>query len=100
MRWKGIIFIAILFVIFIILSFLLTDKWLENQLEETGTALIGAQVEVDGLQFSLIDLSIKWQRLQMTNPNNTMRNMIEKYKKWFMVALVVFLMVLFTEDWD
>jgi uncharacterized protein (TIGR03545 family) len=76
-RWKGLIFISVIFVVFIILSFLLTDIWLENQIEEAGTALIGAQVEIDDLHFSLTELSLRWKRLQMTNPNNTMRNMIE-----------------------
>ena len=77
MRWKGLLFLAVLFVIFFALSLILTDPWLEGQFEEAGTALVGAKVEIDDLHLSVVNLQLKWSRLQVTNPRSTMRNMIE-----------------------
>ena len=76
MRWKGIIFLAILAGIVIALGFIFTDKWLEKRFEAAGTAIIGAKVEIDHLDFSLLGLHIRWDSLQATNPNNTMRNIL------------------------
>jgi len=77
MRWKGLIFLATLVAIFIALSMFFIDKWIESGLEKAAQAIVGARVEIDNLDFSLTGLSIKWDRLQVTDPNNTMRNLIE-----------------------
>jgi uncharacterized protein (TIGR03545 family) len=79
-RWKGIIFIGILIVCIFILGILFSNYWLENKIEETGTALNGARVNIDGLEFSITDLFIRWNRLQITDPGNTMKNRIETGK--------------------
>jgi uncharacterized protein (TIGR03545 family) len=76
-RWKGIIFLAVLAGIFILLTILFTDAWLERQLESLGTNAVGAKVEIDGFDFSFIGLHIKWERLQVTNPKKTMKNIID-----------------------
>jgi uncharacterized protein (TIGR03545 family) len=75
-RWKGIIFLVVLIGIVVALSFLLTDRWLEKQLEKTGTAMVGAKVEIDRLDFSLFGLHMRWDSLQVTNPKNTMKNIL------------------------
>ena len=74
MRWKGIIFLLILIGIVIALSYLLTDRWLEKRFENAGTAIVGAKVEINNLDFSLIGLHMRWDSLQVTNPKNTMKN--------------------------
>ena len=74
MRWKGIIFLAVLIGIFVVLSLLLRDIWLERQMEKAGTAIVGAKVEIDRLDFSIIGLHMRWDSLQVTNPKNTMKN--------------------------
>jgi uncharacterized protein (TIGR03545 family) len=79
-RWKGLILIAILIGIFIILSLIFTDRWLENKLENIGTSIVGAKVEIDALDFSFYGLHFRWKRLQVTNPGNTWKNMIETGK--------------------
>ncbi|MEJ2054114.1 MAG: hypothetical protein P8X42_09365, partial [Calditrichaceae bacterium] len=63
-RWKGIIFIIVLVLIFVVLSFIFTDRWLEGKLEDTGSAIVGAKVEIDNLDVSLLSLEIGWDRLQ------------------------------------
>lgn len=76
-RWKGIIFLAIIIIIFVILGMLLTDRWLEGKLEDIGSSIVGAKVEIDNLDLSILSLKIKWNRLQVTHPEHTMRNMFE-----------------------
>jgi uncharacterized protein (TIGR03545 family) len=76
-RWKGIIFLAVVIGIFIILSLIFTDRWLEHKIESTGTSVAGARVEVDNLDLSLTDLKIRWSRLQVCDRRNTMKNLIE-----------------------
>lgn len=76
MRWKGIIVLAVLIGIIVALSFLLTDRWLEKSMEKAGTAIVGAKVEIDRLDFSLFGLHMRWDSLQVTNPKNTMKNIL------------------------
>ena len=77
MRWKGIIFLVVIFAILVALSFLFTDKWIESKLEETASGLNGAKVEIDNLSFSIFGPELRWDRLQVTDPKNTMINMVE-----------------------
>lgn len=76
-RWKGVLVILLVIVMGILLSLLLTDRWLERRLEANFSALIGAKVEFDGVHYSLRKMELQWQRLQVTNPDNTMQNMLE-----------------------
>ena len=76
-RWKGVIALAVLAGLFIVLSLIFTDRWLEHRLEDAGSALVGARVEIDGLDLSLTQARLKWNRLQVTDPKHTMRNLFE-----------------------
>ena len=68
-RWKGILLLIALFGLFIILSFIFTDIWLESELEGLGNSIVGARVEIDNLDLSFTDLSISWDRLlSLRNP--------------------------------
>ncbi|MCB0283412.1 MAG: hypothetical protein KDF60_12590, partial [Calditrichaeota bacterium] len=77
MRKSGLITLLVILAIFIALGFIFTDRWLESELEDLGTGMVGAKVEIDNLDFSFIGPHLSWQRLQITNPRNTMTNMIE-----------------------
>ncbi len=76
-RWKGVIAFAVLAGIFILLSLIFTDRWLEHRLEDAGSQLVGAKVEIDGLDLSLTQARLRWKRLQVTDPKHTMRNLFE-----------------------
>ncbi|MDZ7370324.1 MAG: TIGR03545 family protein [candidate division KSB1 bacterium] len=76
MRWKGILFLAVLAALFIVLSLIFTDLWLERRLENLGSSLVGAKVEIDNLDFSFIGLHLKWDSLQVANPKQTMKNIL------------------------
>ncbi|MHB2151065.1 TIGR03545 family protein [Calditrichota bacterium LG25] len=76
-RWKGVILLAALVVLFLALSMIFTDRWLEAKLEASGSALVGARVEIDDLDFSFFGSHLKFKGLRVTNPRNTMRNLFE-----------------------
>ena len=88
MRWKGIIFlVAIIFLAFL-LSWIFSNKIVENELENLGTTIVGARVEIDDLDFSLSDLYIRWSKLQVTDPDNTMKNLLETGQTDFDLELI------------
>lgn len=87
MRWKGVIFLMILIVIIIGLSFLLTDKFFEKQIETLGSRAIGAKVELDGFSFALFTLHTHWDSLQVTDPNDTWQNILATGPSDFKVQL-------------
>ena len=74
MRWKGLIFLGVVIAVFVVLSLIFTDIWLENKLERTGTTIVGAKVQFDNVDFSFTGLHMRWDSLQVTNPKNTMKN--------------------------
>jgi hypothetical protein len=88
MRWKGIIFLAIILIIWLVISALFTSTLVENELESLGTSIVGAKVEIENLNVSLFDLSLAWDRLQITDPDNTMKNMLETKNAAFDLDLV------------
>ena len=76
-RKKVIIGLIVFFILIAAIFYCFTDTWLENKVEENATEWNGALVEVDNLHFSLIDLQLSWDRLQITNSSNTMKNSLE-----------------------
>lgn len=77
MRIKGIIFLAIITVIGVFISWLSIDSYIESEVEYQSSLANGALVEIDGFDIDLIDLKIRWDRLQVANPENTMTNSFE-----------------------
>ncbi len=77
LRKKGVISLLILIALFFVLGYFFTNTWLEGKLEKTGSAIAGAKVEIDDLNISLFTLNLKWQRLQVTDAQQTMKNLFE-----------------------
>jgi uncharacterized protein (TIGR03545 family) len=77
MRWKGFIALAVIVAAWFLVTFLFLDRWIESGLEAAGEAMVGARVEIDGLDFRFSDLSIQWRRLQAADPKQPMRNLVE-----------------------
>ncbi|MFW6254196.1 MAG: hypothetical protein ACOC41_04635, partial [Chitinivibrionales bacterium] len=77
MRKKGLIFLLI--VIAVVGGFLLlfADKLVEWGMEKAGSAVVGARVEFSGVDLRVFSVSMSWDRLQVTNPQNTWRNLFE-----------------------
>jgi uncharacterized protein (TIGR03545 family) len=57
-------------------------------MESAGSALIGAKVEFDGVDFSFLKLHMKWDSLRVTNPENTWKNIIATQKAEFDLDLL------------
>jgi uncharacterized protein (TIGR03545 family) len=87
MRWKGLIAFIVIAGIWAGLTLIFMDKWIESGLEKMGQAITGAKVEIDQLDFRLLDLSIEWQRLQITDPKHTMKNLVETGRTAFRMNL-------------
>ena len=88
MRWKGVIFLVAIVFIFLLLGMFFTSALVENELENLGTTIVGAKVEIDDFDISLIGLHFRWERLQITDPDNTMKNMLETGKTKFDLEFV------------
>jgi len=63
------------------------DQWIEKGFERMGEAIVGAKVEISGLHLDLFQLTFKWDRLQVTDPKNTMQNMVETRRAAFRINM-------------
>lgn len=77
MRIGGIITVLVLVGIGFAAAFFITDEWVESKIEYEASVLNEAKVELDGFDFSLFSLQMKWDRLQVANSNSTMENTFE-----------------------
>lgn len=77
MRIKGIIFLVVLTALGFLISWISIDSIVESEIEYQASVANGALVEIDGFDVDLIDLKIRWDRLQVANPENTMTNTFE-----------------------
>lgn len=84
-RWKGVIAFAAIVGLISIFWFLLVDFYVERAIEKTGTAIVGAKVELDSADLSLIPLGLTLNRLQITNPDEPFRNSVEAKKISFRI---------------
>lgn len=79
-RWQGLlIFIAVMALV-LVFWFLFVDKIVKSSIEKVGTAIVGAKVELEDADLSLIPLGITLDTLKVTNPNEPMKNAVE-FKK-------------------
>ncbi len=77
MRWKGFIFIGILVAVLLALPSIFGDNWLEKRVEQAASAINGAKVEIDDFDLSLLNSSVKWERMQVANSDAPMKNLVE-----------------------
>ncbi|MCH8957592.1 hypothetical protein IIA28_20105, partial [candidate division KSB1 bacterium] len=88
MRPKGMIALLIIVVLFGAVLYLLSGKLIERVLEKAGESAVGAKVEIDNLKLNLAELSISLDRLQVTNPNDTWKNLFETGRMSFDMEVV------------
>jgi len=86
-RKQGIIFLVVLAGIIIAVQMIFSDRWIEKRMEKIGGKIVGARVEYDNVDFSLLGLSLNWDRLQVTNPDDTWKNMFETGPCGFNIAM-------------
>ncbi len=80
MRKNFIYFVLIPFIIICVVVYFFIDGWVESGLEAAGDEIVGAKVEIDNLSINFSPIGVTWQRMQVTNPNDTWRNMFETGK--------------------
>lgn len=76
-RWSGLIAFVAVVGIGLAIWFLVVDRLVERAIEAAGTKVIGAKVELDKADISLFPLGVELQRVQVTNPDEPMRNAVE-----------------------
>lgn len=74
---RNIVILIVTPILIIGLLFLFRNTIGEKLIEGAGSKIVGAQVNVDGLNINPFSLGFSWERLQVTNPNNTMYNAVE-----------------------
>lgn len=76
-RWPGLIAFLLVVAAAGGLWFLLVDAAIERAIERTGTTLVGARVDLDAADLSLVPLGLTLTRLQVANPDRPMTNAVE-----------------------
>ncbi len=76
-RWPGLIAFVVVVGIGLAIWFLVIDGLVKRGIEAAGSTLVGAKVELDTADVSLIPLGIELRRLQVANPDAPMRNAVE-----------------------
>ena len=76
-RWWGLGVFLALVAVFALLWLFVIDGFVENIIEEQGTELVGAKVELDNTDLSLFPTGLVLTRLQVTDPEKPMTNAVE-----------------------
>ncbi|MBI3608343.1 MAG: TIGR03545 family protein [Nitrospirae bacterium] len=76
-RWPGLSAFLVVVALSLAVWWLLIDRLVERGIETVGSKLVGAKVELGAADVSFFPLGIELKRLQVTNPDEPMRNAVE-----------------------
>jgi uncharacterized protein (TIGR03545 family) len=76
-RWQGLTVFAGILILLVAFWFLLANVLVKRLIEKTGTRMVGAKVELAGADLSLLPAGLTLRRLQVTNPDEPMKNAVE-----------------------
>ena len=76
-RWQGILVFLVLCALAAGLWLLFVDRYAERTIERTGTAVVGAKVELDQADVSLSPLGLTLLGLKVANPGAPMTNAVD-----------------------
>jgi uncharacterized protein (TIGR03545 family) len=76
-RWSGLLPFVIVTAALAALWWLLLDTLVKHGIESVGTEMVGARVELDSADVGLVPLKLQLKRLQVTDPEQPMHNMVE-----------------------
>lgn len=77
LRWQGVIVFVVFSLTLSALSLFFIDSLIERIIEEVGTSIVGAKVELDHADLSFFYAGLTLTRLQVTNPDKPMTNAVE-----------------------
>ena len=76
-RWKGLIAFAVIAGLIILFNFLFLDHIIKGIVEDQASLAVGARVDIGDLKTSLFGLGVEIRDLQVTNPDQPMRNAVQ-----------------------
>lgn len=76
-RWKGLIGFAVALVLLVLFFILFVDSMIKGSIEYTGTRMMGAKVDLDSAEFRFSPLGMQLKRLQVTNPEQPLQNIVD-----------------------
>ena len=78
--FRSIVFLLLFIIIILVVLFVFRNQIADYVIEKSGSAAAGAKVEVDGVYIKPLELHISWDRLQVTDKNDTWKNLFETSK--------------------
>lgn len=84
-RWHGLIAFICISVFLLLVWFVVVDTLTKRMIEKYGADIVGAKVELDNADVTLLPLGIKLNNLQITNPDAPMMNAIEIARVNFLI---------------
>ena len=76
-RWQGIVPLLLAVALIAAAYALFLDRLVENTTEEASTKFLGAQVDLDGVRIRTRETTIDLARLQVADPLDRMRNLLD-----------------------
>ena len=76
-RWQGLVAFVVITASIFLFSLLFADGIVKRIIEKTGTAIVGAKVELDDADLSFLPLGLTLTRLQVTDSDEPMTNAVE-----------------------
>ena len=76
-RWWGIAVFVLIILLVTGIWYLFADRIIANNIEEAGEFIVGAKVDVEKANLTLIPLGISLNNLKVANPNSPMENLID-----------------------
>lgn len=76
-RWWGLGAFLVVVAVIAILWVFFVDGWVKRLIEDVGTEVVGAKVDLDHADVSLFPVGLTLTRLQVTNPKAPMTNAVE-----------------------
>ncbi len=76
-RWKAIVPMLVFAVLLVIFWLFYVDRVIRKTIEFVGTEIVGAKVELASARLRLVQADLVLRGLQVTDPNQPMRNLVE-----------------------
>jgi len=76
-RWKGLIAFAVIAGLIMLFNFLFLDHIIKGIVEDQASLAVGARVDIGDLKTSLFGLGVEIRDLQVTNPDQPVRNAVQ-----------------------